>query len=878
MLFHLSSTLPILTLFTCLTIALPPNGTTVYTNAIDPRAVPGAQSGQTSPPFYPSPWGSGPGEWADAYRKAREFVSQLTLLEKVNLTTGVGWQLERCVGQVGAIPRLGFRSLCLQDSPLGVRLTDYNSVFPAGITAAATFDRGLLYARGYAMGSEQRDKGVDVQLGPVAGPLGRTPAGGRNWEGFGPDPVLTGIGMAETIRGIQDAGVIACAKHYIMNEQEHFRQVFEEASYNVTINETLSSNVDDVTMHELYLWPFADAVRSGVGSIMCSYQQINNSYGCQNSYTLNYLLKRELDFQGFVLSDWGAHHAGVGAALAGMDMSMPGDTFFDSGDSFWGANLTLAVINGSVPTWRIDDMATRIVAAWYKVGRDDTTRPINFDSWTLDTFGFEHFVVQQGYGLINEHVDVRDEHASLIRDIAARGTVLLKNVGNALPLNKPRFTGVFGSDAANSLYGPNGCPDRGCDNGTLGQGWGSGTANYAYLVSPVSAIENQAIADGSVFQAVTDDYAYTQASAVARQATVAIVFVNADSGEGYIKVDGNQGDRNNLTLWHDGETLIRNVSSVCNNTIVVMHTVGPVIVDSFLDNPNVTAIIWAGLPGQESGNSIADILYGRVNPAGRTPFTWGRFREEYGTDILYVPNGPIPQDNFQEGVFIDYRAFDRANTTPVFEFGFGLSYTTFDYSDLQIRKTNAGPYTPSTGTTGAAPSSGNVSTDLGDYQFPGNLTVIPLFIYPYVNGTNASTASGDPDYGNGDTTYIPPGGQDGSPQPIPAAGGAPGGNPGLYDVLYQVTATIRNTGRLNGEEVVQLYVSLGGPNDPKVVLRNFQRLSIDAGMTATFTADITRRDISNWDPVVQNWVVSDYAKTVHVGSSSRKLPLSGVLS
>lgn len=152
---------------------------------------PGAASLQKSPPFYPSPWISGQGEWADAYAKAKDFVSQLTLLEKVNLTTGVGWEGEQCVGQVGSIPRLGFRSLCMQDSPVGVRDTDYNSVFSSGQTVAATFDRGLFYARGYAMGSEHKAKGVTVQLGPVAGPLGRSPEGGRNWEGFSPDPYLS---------------------------------------------------------------------------------------------------------------------------------------------------------------------------------------------------------------------------------------------------------------------------------------------------------------------------------------------------------------------------------------------------------------------------------------------------------------------------------------------------------------------------------------------------------------------------------------------------------------------------------------------------------------------------------------------------------------
>lgn len=173
-----------------------------------------------SPPFYPSPWMDPEAEgWEDAYAQAKDIVSQMTILEKVNLTTGVGWQGEACVGNTGSVPRLGVRALCLQDSPLGVRFADWVSVFPSGQTTAATWDRSLMYQRGLAMGQEQKDKGIDVLLGPVAGPLGRTPAGGRNWEGFSVDPVLTGVGMAETIKGIQDAGVIATAKHYVGNEQ-----------------------------------------------------------------------------------------------------------------------------------------------------------------------------------------------------------------------------------------------------------------------------------------------------------------------------------------------------------------------------------------------------------------------------------------------------------------------------------------------------------------------------------------------------------------------------------------------------------------------------------------------------------------------------------
>ncbi|CAO1599979.1 MAG: hypothetical protein LQ349_001251 [Xanthoria aureola] len=859
-----------------------PNST--YSNAASSDPATAAFTGPAfSPPFYPSPWGSGAGDWASAYERARAFVAQLTLLEKVNVTTGVGWQSERCVGQTGAVPRLGFRSLCLQDSPLGLRNTDYNSAFPAGVNVAATWDRGLAYARGQAMGQEHRGKGVDVQLGPVAGPLGRAPTGGRNWEGFSPDPALTGVMMAQTIQGIQQAGVIACAKHFIVNEQEHFRQAGEAVGYGYNITDSLSSNVDDVTMHETYLWPFADAVRAGVGSIMCSYNQINNSYGCENSYTLNYLLKGELDFQGFVMSDWQAQHSGVGSALAGMDMSMPGDTLFDTGKSYWGANLTVAILNGTIPEWRLDDMAVRIIAAWYYVGRDQSQVPINFDSWTIDTFGNQHYYAEEGYTLINEHVDVRAEHSTLIRQIGSASTVLLKNNNSALPLTgRERFTAVFGNDAGGNQYGPNGCPDRGCDNGTLAMAWGSGTANFPYLVTPETAIQNEVLGNNGVFQSITDNFADTQIQSLASQASVAIVFVNADSGEGFINVDGNEGDRNNLTFWQGGDVLVQNVSALCNNTIVVMHTVGPVLLSNYSENPNITAILWAGLPGEQSGNSIADILYGRVNPGAKLPFTLGASREDYGADLLYIPNNgtDAPQQSFTEGNFIDYRAFDKADVTPVYEFGFGLSYTTFSYSNLRVNRLNVSAYTPTTGVTSAAPVLGNSTVnDTSQYQLPSNFSAIPFYIYPYLNGTDdLAEAANASDYGLPGPSYIPVGSQDDSPQPRLAASGAPGGNPELYDVLYQVEATVTNTGSVTGDEVAQLYISLGGPYDPKVVLRGFQRLSIQPNSSTTFHVDITRRDVSNWDTSSQNWVVSSAPKTVYVGSSSRTLPLSTNLS
>ena len=505
------------------------------------------------------------------------------------------------------------------------------------------------------------------------------------------------------------------------------------------------------------------------------------------------------------MSDWAAQHSGVGSALAGLDMTMPGDVTFDSGTSYWGANLTVAVLNGTVPDWRVVDMAVRIVAAWYLVGRDTHQIPINFDSWTTDTYGPEYNVVGQGYELINEHVDVRDEHAALIRQIGAASTVLLKNTG-ALPLKgTEKLTAVFGEDAGDNVWGPNGCPDRGCDNGTLAEGWGSGTASFTSLVTPEHAIQNEIFSHNGAIQTITDNFAESQIKSLAGQASVAIVFVNADSGEGYISVDGNIGDRNNLTLWRGGDTLIQNVSALCNNTIVVVHSVGAVLLGNYSSNPNVTAILWAGLPGEQSGNSIADVLYGRVNPGAKLPFTLGENREDYGTDILYVPNRgtAAPQVDFTEGVFIDYRAFDRAGVAPVYEFGFGLSYTTFSYANLTITSANPAPYTPTTGMSPPAPSLGNVvDNNTADYLFPANMTRIPLYIYPYLNYTDLKTSANESDYGV--AGYVPAGSQDGSAQPLLPAGGGPGGNPALYDVMYQVTATITNTGKVAGDEVPQL--------------------------------------------------------------------------
>lgn len=221
------------------------------------------------------------------------------------------------------------------------------------------------------------------------------------------------------------------------------------------------------------------------------------------------------------------------------------------------------------------------------------------------------------------------------------------------------------------------------------------------------------------------------------------------------------------------------------------------------DHPNITAILWAGLPGQESGNSLVDVLYGTVSPAGKTPFTWGKDRASYGASIITTSSEPIAQEDYSEGVFIDYRWFDKQGEDPIYEFGFGLSYSNFSYSNLNVKTLSARPYVPTTGKTMAAPTFGEVGT-YSDYLFPSGLTPVWEYIYSWVTSTDPKTASGDPDYGLPDSAYLPAGANDGSAQSLNPAGGAPGGNAGLYEDLFQVSATITNTGTVLADEVPQL--------------------------------------------------------------------------
>ncbi|ONH68997.1 putative beta-glucosidase M [Cyberlindnera fabianii] len=750
--------------------------------------------------FYPTPQANGAGGWADAFSKAKALVAQMTNDEKNNMTYGFTTTANGCSGVSGSVPRLNFPGLCLQDAGNGVRGTDFVNAYPAGVHVGAAWNKNLAYQRGLHMGKEFEVKGANVALGPVVGPVGRLAKGGRNWEGFSNDPYLTGSLGSETVNGIQE-NVVACVKHIIGNEQETMRNpLFFE-----TYNNSVSVEIDDKTMHELYLWPFQDTVKAGAGAIMASYNRVNNTYASQNSKTLNGLLKHELGFQGFVMSDWYAQHTGIASANAGLDMTMPSSKYWLDG------NLTLAVNNGTVSQDRLDDMAIRILAAWYRYSDESA----------------------QGQGIPfnvlapHEIVDARDPASKpVLFQGAVEGHVLVKNTDNALPLKDPKLVSIFGYDAQaaqigfphldmttlsnfgllNTLTYTNGSDVDDSNilalfltsqdpymegpgvslNGTLICGGGSGGNTPAYIDAPLDAFVREAYESNFV---VSHDVVSIDPN-VQSESDACIVFVNDLASEGW--------DRPNLADPLSDE-LIQNVASKCSNTIVVIHNAGVRLVDRWIDHENITAVIYGHLPGQDSGRAITEIIFGRQSPSGRLPYTVAKNESDYGhllNPVYPQDDAPYyPQDNFTEGVYIDYKHFIKNNIEPRYAFGYGLTYTEFTYSNLNV----------------------STATGVNTEEYP-----------PSDEITEGGVAS-------------------------------------LWDVIATVTVTVENTGNYTASEVAQLYVGI--PDAPEKQLRGYEKQAIAPGESAEFVFQLTRRDLSTWDVVAQKWKLASGDYQIYVGKS-----------
>ncbi|KAJ7714763.1 glycosyl hydrolase family 3 N terminal domain-containing protein [Mycena maculata] len=492
------------------------------------------------------------------------------------------------------------------------------STFPGHRDVGSEFDSGAWaqWQGGVNVAGEYGSADLSFLTFPIPIPIsdslfsGRVTADGRNWKGFGADPFLSGAAAAASITGYQSSGVIATVKHYIGNEQEHFRGGSDSA-------QIYSSNIDDRTLHELYLWPFTEAVKASVGAVMRSCNKINQTQACQNSKFINGVLKEELGFQGFIMSDW---INGVRPALAGLDMNVPGFVRYGIGDqnnpdpatvtnSWWGAvinSITTMVANEGVPESRVDDMVRsslpineksdgdidaqvrRILAARYQLGHYPD---VNFSQLTEETY------------LNGELVkDVQADHYKVIREIGAASTILLKNTDGTLPLSDYGLR--CGAESGWAQW-PRMRPAHTRD--VLGI-WC--TANF-----PSSTV---------VIEGILNYFNIASVQTSASLADPCLVFVNADSGESYMTVDGNAGDRTNITLGHGGEALIAATTAVCENTIVVQHVVAPVLV------------------GQETGNA--------TNPSGRLPYTIVKEQSDYPANLLYTSGMTTPQmDHVQRG-------------------------------------------------------------------------------------------------------------------------------------------------------------------------------------------------------------------------------------
>lgn len=594
-------------------------------------------------------------------------------------------------------------------------------------------------------------------------------------------------------------------------------------------------------------------------------------------------------------------------------MTMPGDGLrWMDGNSLWGSELTKAVLNSSLPIDRFNDMVLRIVAAWYQLGQDDTTRwpnatnggGPNFSSWTNDEIGLLHpgSLNSKDTDVVNKYVPVRNteeggDHDALARKIAVEGIVLVKNDDRILPLSRNGSgvtvqadhskvkIGIFGEDAyANPKGDPNACPDRGCNEGTLAMGWGSGAVELPYLVTPAEAL--RANFDSQTVQ-VTDWVQNDHADTAAAEQDLCLVFINSDAGEGFISWNGVRGDRNDLYPQKGGDELVRDVAVNCGGmgsngtaakTIVVLHTVGPTILEKWIEYPGVMAVLVAHLPGQESGNALADVLFGDVNPSGHLPYTIAKSEEDYGptSSILRIPNGIVPQQNFTEGLYVDYRYLDKHNITPRYEFGFGLSYTSFLLSglSLQTKGLSAGPSAPRPSPVVEAPRLDDRIPGPATALWPAGFRKLRKYVYPYLSKASEVRKG----------RYRYPSGYD-SPPSLSGSGGGEGGNPDLYRTAVEVQVSVTNIGSLSGDCVVQMYIEYpssvhdadGEAVDmPQRVLRGFEKLSLgtsDADKMQQVYMNLTRKDLSYWDVKSQNWIISEGTYAVSLGFSSRDLPL-----
>ena len=588
-----------------------------------------------------------PGPWMDKSlapdQRADMVIAQMTLDEKISLVHGAGGfaasgpRSNGGAGMIRGIPRLGLPDVQLADSAVGVRSAAargrYATLLPSTLAEAATWDLNLAHEYGALIGRELRDQQYNTSIGGGVD-LMREPRNGRNFEYQGEDPILAGKMLARLVQGLQEQKIVADVKHYAFNDQETGRNIG-------------NVKLDKRVMRETDLLAFEIAITEGQpGMVMCSYNKVNGDWACENSYLLNDVLKKAWGFKGFVLSDWGGTHSTVKAALAGLDNEEPGDRYLN-------AELKQAAESGAIPIARLNDMVHRIVRTEFASGIvDDPPK-----GRVVDPF----------------------RGADTAQTIAEQASVLLKNANGQLPLNAPgiKSIAVIGSHADTGVLSGGGSAQVDPPGGSASV---FGGPPVWFPSSPLKAIRASAPKANVEFNEGTDA---ASAAALAKTAEVAIVFVNQPTSEG--------SDLPTLSLPDQQDQLVRAVAAANPHTIVVLETGGPVAMP-WIEQVGAAIEIW--YPGIRGAEALANILFGKVNPSGKLPATFAKSDADLphpkvpGMELLPPPGAgwsPMPDFdiNYTEGLKTGYKWFDSEGKEPLFAFGFGLSYTSFQYSGLQ---------------------------------------------------------------------------------------------------------------------------------------------------------------------------------------------------
>lgn len=591
-------------------------------------------------------------------KKINKLIKEMTLPEKVSLLHG------NSTFYTAGIKRLGIPEWSLSDGPNGVRaeLNRYNfeyagwtndsaTCFPPSIAMAATWNLHLTTQRGNVLGEEARFRGKDVLLGPGVNII-RSPLCGRNFEYMSEDPFLASKLAVAYVKGLQSKDVAACVKHFIANNQEENRM-------------TMDVEMSDRTLHEIYLPAFKAAIEDGGAlTVMGAYNKFRGDWCTESYYLGQTILRDELKFTGAYISDWGAVHSTVKAALAGLDLEM-GTNIKNYNDWYFADPLIKAVKDGKIKESVVDEKVARILRVMYKTKVFD---PKNREKGSMNT----------------------REHEKTAYQSEVEAIVLLKNKNNLLPLD-------FSALKSIAVIGDN-ATRKHCDGGM------SSEIKSLYEVTPLEALtqkfgkslkinfaqgynKQSKLIDGSnkgQLNADSIDYKLIdQAVIQAKKSDVAIVFAGLNHD-----FDSESFDRINMKLPYGQEKLIQEVSKANPRTIVVMIAGSPLELSGIVYR--IPALVWAWYGGMEAGNAISDVLSGKQCPSGKLPVTMPVTLEQSPAHALDNFDGNRLTINYEEGILVGYRWFEAKDIKPLYPFGYGLSYTTFNISNISTDRKEYG--------------------------------------------------------------------------------------------------------------------------------------------------------------------------------------------